>query len=770
MTALSEKIERETVKSSKRTFAGIDEGRLASSEQAKPLTLAFGTFRTSGGWISPIFNDRAVPITIDTKISDPVTVGYNYFGYFAKALCAGPVDELTEILVGDKTLWSGSVVRSGLNAEGVDLTTEIGEIRLYWGNDVQTADEDLQSLRADQPAFRGVCYIVAKDVLFGQTPTPPDFQFELRRTLSEITLTDHDLDGDANLAEVLYFLHVDQRFCAGLPLAEVDRASFESSGEILIDEDLGASPVFSNPSEMREVAERILSYIRGVRYFDGGKLKLKLLRDDGETPIEITENDLLDEPEITPGDWADTWNETRVTYTNRENFWETDVQPYHDPANAEIVGATVQREINREWITRSSVAKVEANRIGTEAGLPLSTIKLSLKPRFRTLSTSSICKLVYPRLNITAFYFRPERIQIGGPDDPQVEVEGLEDATRNIALGYVPAGDELGHPGRIPQPLAAPTVRIGVLPTALKDGAADGMLVAVSRPTPLTVRKGIYFTWDPTLASYGQLSSGASFPIYLEVISWKRFGSNWVVRVQVKHSHEIPIIADFVEGFEDLYFISGRRVVETGGSDTHDLELIWAKRAIGGRFAAIDTDLFDIEVEPAQFSTEDFSLETSLAGSSGPTKVGYFGRLGDFTLIQSDSLAFERDLGNDAADSAKRRYFKAIVGDLEAMLSLGDVSAVEFKRSDTSMDPNGSYSPTWGSEARTSYELFDDEGGLEFEGVSGAEYLEIDDLDEALGRFFEGTHTAEDSTLWDDVDDVIGAYSENDNGIYNDSP
>ncbi|MGH8722154.1 MAG: phage tail protein, partial [Burkholderiales bacterium] len=402
-----------------------------------------------------------------------------------------------------------------------------------------------------------------------------------------LTLAQHSLGGDAVLPECLYDVLTHPRYGVGLSPEVIDKASFEAAGATIIAEDFGASPVVRNESTLRNVVGQMLTYMRGVLYYDGGKIRLKLLREEvGESVTDITVDDLEEPPEPVPGEWASTWGQTRVTCLDKENAWEKTVIAYNDPANIRVRGTVVAQTIEREWITRTSVAKAEAARLGTLHGLPLATCSMRLRPAFRTLRPGQLLRLTYPKLNLAETFFRAEKVRAGGPADPAVHVDAIEDPARQTTLSYVPASIDAGQPGRVIEALAPATVRLAVLPDDLKAGSLDGMLVAISRPTGITVRNEVHFTWDPSSASYALLASSSRFPVY-GACQWWRRGTDgaWVVRFKVAGSYESGRIAAMAGTFDDLYLFTGRRLEGPPlPGDFHQMEPAILRRKIGGRF------------------------------------------------------------------------------------------------------------------------------------------------------------------------------------------
>lgn len=122
-----------------------------------------------------------------------VTVGYRYNFGIHMGVCRGPVDELTEIRVGNKTAWTGAANSNGsFEIDAYDLFGgEEGEggvkgtVSMLMGEDDQTATAPLISLygTTDVPGYRGRFTMIYEGIVSMINPYPKPWKMRVRRIL-----------------------------------------------------------------------------------------------------------------------------------------------------------------------------------------------------------------------------------------------------------------------------------------------------------------------------------------------------------------------------------------------------------------------------------------------------------------------------------------------------------------------------------------------------------------------------------------------------------
>src|SRR6185437_3123615 len=121
--------------STQRPPFGIQDQMVSNTQQGVPLPYVAGTRKVAVTWISPVYNLQAVPASSGKKGGKSGKGGgggstsYNYYGTAAGALCVGPVDGLTSIILDGQEVWPGG------KAWAQSLTINAGDMYVY---DAQT--------------------------------------------------------------------------------------------------------------------------------------------------------------------------------------------------------------------------------------------------------------------------------------------------------------------------------------------------------------------------------------------------------------------------------------------------------------------------------------------------------------------------------------------------------------------------------------------------------------------------------------------------------
>lgn len=370
-------------------LAGLDELRASTNEQARPIPYLAGTQRLGVTWLSQALGYRVEEVSSSGKGGGKGAGGsqHDYYATCAAALCHGVVDAIHEIWMDDEQVWVGPVARVD-GEDYVDITVEAkGSIRIYWGTLTQTTDPVLAAFSAIEthPAYVGLAYLVADQLLCGRNRnTAPTIECVVSRRPAppEWFTAAPTIGSDINPALVVWELVTSPRFGLGLPDSRVDQASLVATGEQLEAEGLGVSVVVSRQASLREILLQLLEHVDGYhRINPDGTLAVRLVRPvSASTALPtLDEDDLVDEPVIEPGSWAETSSGVQIKFTNGLRYYKEDVHAVDDPGNLAITGEVRQPVIDRPWITQPDLAA----RIGWVAALrgaiPKGTVSLRVR-------------------------------------------------------------------------------------------------------------------------------------------------------------------------------------------------------------------------------------------------------------------------------------------------------------------------------------------------------------------------------------------------------
>lgn len=328
---------------------------------------------------------------------------YDYYGTVAGAICWGVAHTLQALLVDGKQIVTGPVT---LSTEATDLTLDPGaddylddggRITVYRGD--QTSSD---AALTDHPPYTGLCYVVAKGLLFGRERTQAP---NIQAIISRLPVADTSLvpaleniftalDGDskpttasqvnpvAALADLLTSRHG-----LGLPLASLDAASWATASAWVHHTDRRAytfcSPAWTSQEEARQAIRSILEMIDATLYWTAsGTIALALLK-PGVTPADpltldarhITQRHRLEAPGL-----ADVPTTTLVKYADRDREWKRrEQQAVNLVALGLRSGVAQVQSIDRPHITGADQAAAHAVEMSLRASRPIGSVEITVR-------------------------------------------------------------------------------------------------------------------------------------------------------------------------------------------------------------------------------------------------------------------------------------------------------------------------------------------------------------------------------------------------------
>lgn len=408
----------------------LDANRAATNQQARPVPYIAGRQKVGLTWISNCWDVYASPIL--QKVGKKKTVtGYNYFASCAGMLGTGPMDSVRRVWMDGEVVWEGTLERAG---DYTELSLgERGTLRIYWGTETQTVDGDLNSYGETHPAYRGLAYVVLLNLKLGQNRTQvPQVELEVTRYPVPTWLTaPESVEGDAQVPCVIYELLTSHRFGLGWDDSRLDLDSFDAAAVILGGEGLGISPLVTRQTPLRQLLVECLEYVDGYLVTQiAGTLGLGLVRLIAEPSSlpEVTAADLTAVPQIRPGTWSKTVNETFVTYSDRETAFEDASLMWPDPGNYAVTAERRPQTLQRPWCTRGEMAQAIAMAAGQVAGQPrLSGTLKARASRVTDLAVGDGFRLTYPPLGLDEVVVRITKRTLPSPGKSEVEMAFEQD-------------------------------------------------------------------------------------------------------------------------------------------------------------------------------------------------------------------------------------------------------------------------------------------------------------------------------------------------------
>lgn len=409
--------------------------------------------------------------------------------------CAGPVDAIWDIWIGEKLAWTSSYgVRTltniyvnwlslfgGINKEGGVL----GNAYFLPGSAAQVMPQNLASRlgrsSATCPAFRGQAGLFFCEggnfsgFLWGaNNPYIKTVWARITRMpkgLSSATAAIGTNRGqDANPAHIIFECLTNPDWGMGASPDLINIPVFEAVATTLFNENFGLSMVWTKASKVEAFISEVLNHIQGTLFIDPqtGLYTLKLIRNDYDIsvlPVFGPDNATLSNYQVKA--WGETINEIVVTYT--DPITELDnTYSLQNIANIALQGGQIVSDSRNYYgIHSATLAAQVAGRDLQSASSPLRSADMVVNRKGWSLTPGEPLILTWPEYQIDTLVMRVMNIDYGKPGDGVIKVSLLEDVfsagvfiepappTMWIDPGTPPAPFEFFRPFTLPAAVVA---------------------------------------------------------------------------------------------------------------------------------------------------------------------------------------------------------------------------------------------------------------------------------------------------------------------------
>lgn len=446
-----------------------------------------------------------------------VTVGYRYYigmhQVYAMSPPAFPVQEVSRIRVGEKTVWTGSIMANGTlsvnapNAFGGESKEGgvSGSVDVEFGGSSQPVNGYLYGKLTGMPvpAFRGVLALVLRQVYVAAlNPYIKPWAIFARRNSSPWHPAKSAIGPDMNPVHIIRDVLTNPDYGLAVPGGRIDDASFQAAADTLYAEGLGLSVFWQdNRQSVEDFIGNILEIIDASLFENQatGQWTLKLARNDysiGSLPVFDTSNVIRVErfSQPLPGNLA---SEVIVRYRDRDTGKPGSVSA-HDIAVLAIQGGRpvkVQRDF--EAIPTGDLAGKIAARELRQLATPLAKATLIVNRQAWNLNIGDVFRWQWAPYGIDEMVMRVAAVGRGSLTDGRIRIECVQDIF-SVANAIYSAPPASGWTSPISAPAASPSRLmmeapywvvareiIGESPTLLGevDPLAGLLMSAGSRPT-----------------------------------------------------------------------------------------------------------------------------------------------------------------------------------------------------------------------------------------------------------------------------------------------
>lgn len=397
-------------------------------------------------------------------------VGYRYRMGLHFGLCHGPVDELKQIVIGDRAAWSGSVTS---NATITINSPELfggdkkeggvsGALDVLMGGAGQAVNAYLTSKAGSpMPAFRGILSAVFNGGLItSNNPYVKPWAFDIKRitqgwsTGAAWYSAKADISGNMNPAHILYQCLTDTSWGMGYPASAIDSASFTTAADALYTEGFGLSILWNQQNKIEEFIQDVLNHIAGVLGVraDTGTFALKLIRGDYDrnTLALYDGSNVISASDYQRQAWGETTNEIAVVYIDPATFKETSIT-VQDLANINTQGGVVAQTRKYMGIRSANIAKRVAMRDLLALSTPLARVKLTVNRKAWGVLPGDVFRLTWPDYGISDVVYRVLEVNKGTLQNGEIVIDAVEDIFGLPTNAYIAE-----QPGQWTEPTQSP--------------------------------------------------------------------------------------------------------------------------------------------------------------------------------------------------------------------------------------------------------------------------------------------------------------------------
>lgn len=463
------------------------------------------------------------------------TIGYRYFLTIQYGLCRGPIDEIVQIKVGDKSAWPRREGQADYDSTITgDRATSLDAPELFGGERAEGGVQGTLTalmgsaaqsypawfkglLGGDVPDFRGVATLIFDGMICALNPYPKKWSFRVRRTtagwdgpvwhpeLATIWLEGGQIRA-MNAAHILYECVTNRAWGRGYDRARIGDETWLKTATTLFNEGFGLCMRWSRQDSLESFIQEILDHIGGTLYVnrETGLLDLDLIRDDynvNDTPLFDRNSGLLSVDQSEAATQADAISEVIVRYNDVLLNGSKEVRAQNLAAIQSNEG-TSSKTNTYDGIPILSLAARVAQRDLRTLSASTNRYTVKLDRRAWRIHPGKVFRVSDPDMGIQNLVLRAGKINDGTLKDGTITVEAALDVFGLSSTAFVsPENPAWVPPVSTPQVIPARIVReatyqelVGQLTPAdlaILDVNSSALVTAAVRPTQMLLNYSI---------------------------------------------------------------------------------------------------------------------------------------------------------------------------------------------------------------------------------------------------------------------------------------
>lgn len=485
--------------------ANLTDFNFPIAQQGSAVTLVLGTVRVTAPntiWYGDYGNSPVMKCSSTFGIRNCSTVGYKYYIGLDEALCLGPGISIITMWCGKDVVFQIGTIAYG---SGSDASTEAGNyaiftddtlatnmtlpiaettrfyisapnlfggpysagglsgwVTFYAGGFDETQSAYVERITGDPnlPQYNGICRMVFESFYIGTTTNIGAFNFELQR------LTDDLNPGygigfngvDLNLLEIAYQLLTAQWGGWQLSPDALDLPSWQAAAVTLHNEGNCGSISLQSDSDITKILDQVCNQMDGFIFQNPNTtlISVKLVRQDYNIAdlLVINQSDIIEMSSFMKSTWDSTFNQVRVNFSNRVDYYKPGVSCGQDFANINYQGKIANNTISPQLVKDPSVANLVVMNALIATCVPLYKLEIKCNRIAATLLPGDCFVLNYSPFGLTEMVFRVLNIDLGSLEDGAVTISAIQDKFAENTILFAPPAKTLWSQNPAGQPKA----------------------------------------------------------------------------------------------------------------------------------------------------------------------------------------------------------------------------------------------------------------------------------------------------------------------------
>lgn len=388
------------------------------------------------------------------------TVGYRYYLGLHMGLCAGPIDALLAIKIGDREAWTGTVTASGqITIDKPDLFGGEkreggvqGAVDVMMGESTQVANTYLSGVQTgDQPAYRGLLGLVFRGGLISaNNPYIKPWAIKARRILqgwqggatwysakAEIMLPGGDKA--MNPAHIVYECLTNGDWGMGYGTSLIDDLDFKAAADVFFDEGLGLCMQWMRQQPIEGFVQIVCDHA-GMNLGQDrrtGLFVLRLLRGgyDIEALPVFDESNIISLDSFQRPAVPEQVNEVTVKFEDVATGQDGSVT-VQNLANITSQGGVVTQSRPYPGLPTAELALRVALRDLRVVSSPLAKARITMNRAGYNLLPGDLIRLSWAKLGIVEIVLRVLQVNAGTLTEGAIVVDAAEDVFELPATTY----------------------------------------------------------------------------------------------------------------------------------------------------------------------------------------------------------------------------------------------------------------------------------------------------------------------------------------------